>query len=46
MAGNNEDRGRSRSLGAEGRRWSSTGRVLGGQTIERSGDAVYSLHYA
>jgi hypothetical protein len=26
--------------------WSSTGRVLGGRTIERSGDAVCSLHHA
>jgi hypothetical protein len=37
---------RSKRLGAEDREWSSTGRVLGGQTIERSGDAVCGLHYA
>jgi hypothetical protein len=46
MAGSNEDRGRSRTLVTEDRGWSSTGRVLGGQTIERSGDSVYGLHYA
>jgi hypothetical protein len=46
MAGNDEDRGRSRRLGAEDWRWSSTGRVLGGRTIERSGDAVCGLHRA
>jgi hypothetical protein len=46
MVGSDEDRGRSRRPGAEHRGWSSTGRVLGGQTIERSGDAVYSLHRA
>jgi hypothetical protein len=40
MAGNNEDRGRSRRPGAEHREWSSTGRVLGGRTIKKSGDAV------
>jgi hypothetical protein len=46
MAGSDEDRGRSRRLGAEDRGWSSTGRVLGGRTIERSGDAVCGLHRA
>jgi hypothetical protein len=46
MTGNDEDRGRSRRLGAEDRGWSSTGRVLGGQTIERSGDTVCGLHHA
>jgi hypothetical protein len=44
MADNDEDWGRSRRLGAEDWEWSSTGRVLGGQTIERSGDAVCGLH--
>jgi hypothetical protein len=44
MVGSDEDRGRSRRPGAEDRRWSSTGRVLGGRTVERSGDAVCSLH--
>jgi hypothetical protein len=46
MAGNDEDRGRSRRLGVEDRGWSSTGRVLGGRMIERSGDAVCDLHHA
>jgi hypothetical protein len=44
--GHDEDPGRSRRLGAEDRRWSSIGRVLGGQTIERLGDAVCGLHHA
>jgi hypothetical protein len=30
----------SRRLGAEDQGWSSTGQVLGGRTIERSGDVV------
>jgi hypothetical protein len=30
MAGSDEDRDRSRRLGAEDREWSSTGRVLSG----------------
>jgi hypothetical protein len=45
MARSDEDHGRSRRPGAEtgdGR----IGRVLGGQTIGRSGDAVCSLHHA
>jgi hypothetical protein len=46
MAGSDENDGRSRRSGAEDRRWSSTGQVLGHQTIERSGDAVYDLHHA
>jgi hypothetical protein len=44
--GNNEDYGRSMRPGAEDRRWSSTGRVLGDWTIERSGDVVCGLHHA
>jgi hypothetical protein len=44
MAGNDEHRDRSRRLGAEDWGGSSTGQVLGGWTIERSGDAVCSLH--
>jgi hypothetical protein len=40
MAGSDEDQGRSRRLDAEDRGWSSTGRVLGGRMIGRSGDAV------
>jgi hypothetical protein len=35
-----------RRLDAEDRGWSSTGRVLGGQTIGRSGDAGCGLHRA
>jgi hypothetical protein len=46
MADSDEDRGRSRRPGVEDRGWSSTGRVLGGWTIERSGDAVCGLHRA
>jgi hypothetical protein len=46
MAGSDEDRGRNRRPGVENRGWSSTGRVLSGQTIERSNDAVYGLHRA
>jgi hypothetical protein len=40
MVSNDEDRGRSRRFSAEDQGWLSTGRVLGGRTIERSGDAV------
>jgi hypothetical protein len=46
MPGSNEDRGRSSRLGAENWGWSSTGQVLDGRTIERSGDAVCGLHHA
>jgi hypothetical protein len=46
MAGSDEDRGKSRRLGVEDRGWSSTGQVLGGQTIERSGDAMCGLECA
>jgi hypothetical protein len=46
MVGSDEDRGRSRRLGVEDQGWSSTGRVLSGQMIERPGDAVCSLHHA
>jgi hypothetical protein len=45
LAGSDEDRDRSRRLGVEDRGWSSTSRVVGGRTIERSGDAVSSLHH-
>jgi hypothetical protein len=45
MAGSDEDRGRSRRLGAEDRGWSNTGWVLDGQTIERSGNTVCGLHH-
>jgi hypothetical protein len=46
MAGSDEDHGRSRRPGAEDRGWSSIGRVLGGQTIERSDDVVCGLYRA
>jgi hypothetical protein len=38
--GSDDDLGKSRRPGAEDRGWSSTGRVLGGQMIGRSGDAM------
>jgi hypothetical protein len=46
MAGSDEDQGKSRRLGADDRGWSSTGRVLGGRTIQRSRDAMCGLHHA
>jgi hypothetical protein len=46
MAGSDEDRGRSRRLGAEEQGWSSTGRIIDGRTIKRLGDAVYGLYHA
>jgi hypothetical protein len=46
MAGNDEDHGRSRRAGVEDRGWPSVGRVLVGQTAERSGGAVCGLHRA
>jgi hypothetical protein len=46
MPDSNEDHGRSRRPGAEGRGWSRIGRILNGWTIERSGDAVCGLHHA
>jgi hypothetical protein len=46
MAGSIEDHDKSRRPGTEDRGWSSTGRVLNGPTIERSGDAVWGLHRA
>jgi hypothetical protein len=45
MAGRDEDSGRSRRSGAEYRGWSSTGRIVSGQIIERSGDIVCGLHH-
>jgi hypothetical protein len=45
MVGSDEDRGRSRRLGAEDRGWSSTGQVLGGRMIERLVDAMCGLHH-
>jgi hypothetical protein len=46
MADSDEDHGKSRRPGAEDWGRSSTRRVLCGQTIERSGDTVCSIHYA
>jgi hypothetical protein len=46
MVGSDEDHERSRRPGVEDRRWSSTGRVLGGRTIGRSGDTVCDLYCA
>jgi hypothetical protein len=46
MVGSDDDRGRSKRLGAEDRGWSSTDRVLGARMIERSGDIVCGLHCA
>jgi hypothetical protein len=46
MAGSDENHGRSRRPSAEDQRLSSMGRVLGGQTVERSVDAVCDLHRA
>jgi hypothetical protein len=46
MAGRDDNRGRSRRLGADDQKWSSTGRVLSGRMIEKSGDVVCGLHRA
>jgi hypothetical protein len=46
MVGSDEDLGRSRTLGAEDWRCPSIGQVLGGRTIEMSGDTVCGLHRA
>jgi hypothetical protein len=46
MVSSDEDRGRSRRPSAEDRGWSSTDQVLGGQTVERSGDVMCDLHRA
>jgi hypothetical protein len=46
MVGSDENHGKSRRLGAEEWGWSSTGWVLDGRTIRRSGDAVCGLHHA
>jgi hypothetical protein len=46
MAGSDEDRDRSRRLGAEDRGWSSTGWILSGRMIERSGEAMCGMHHA
>jgi hypothetical protein len=46
MTGSDEDHSRSRRHGAEDRGWSSTGQILGGRTIRRSGDVVCGLYHA
>jgi hypothetical protein len=46
MTDSDEDHDRSRRPGEEDRGWSGTSRVLGGQTIGRSGNAVCGLHRA
>jgi hypothetical protein len=46
MTGSDENRGRSRRLGAKDWRWSRTGRVLDGRMIEKSDDVVCGLHRA
>jgi hypothetical protein len=38
--GSDDDLGKSSRPGAEDWGWSSTGRILGGRTIERSGETV------
>jgi hypothetical protein len=45
-ASSDEDCDRSRRPSAEDRGWSGIGRVLGGRTIGRSGDAMCGLHRA
>jgi hypothetical protein len=46
IVNSDEDRNKSMRPGAEGRGWSSTGRVLGGRAIGRSSDTVCDLHRA
>jgi hypothetical protein len=46
MVHNDEDLGKNRRPGTEDQGWSSTGRVLGGRIIGRSGDTVCSLYCA
>jgi hypothetical protein len=45
MVGSDEDHGRSRRPGAEDQGWLQC-QILGGRTIERSGDVVCGLHRA
>jgi hypothetical protein len=45
MASSDEDLGRSRRSSAGDWAWSSTGRVLSGRTIGRSGDTMCGLHH-
>jgi hypothetical protein len=46
MADNDKDLGMSRKPGTEDRRWSNTGRILGGWMIGRSSDVVCCLYRA
>jgi hypothetical protein len=46
MAGSDEDHGKSRRPAAEDRGWSSTGQVLSGRAIRRSGDTVCDMYHA
>jgi hypothetical protein len=46
MMDSDDDRNRSKRLGAEDRRWSSTSQILGGRMIERSDDTLCGLHFA
>jgi hypothetical protein len=46
MTGSDEDRDRSRRPGADDRKWSSTGRVLGGLIIGRSSDIMCGLYHS
>jgi hypothetical protein len=46
LVDSDEDLGRSRRPGVEDYGRSSTGRILGGRTIRRSGDIVCDLHCA
>jgi hypothetical protein len=46
MAGSDEAHARSRRRDAEDRKWSTTGRVLSGRMIRRSGDDVCGLYRA
>jgi hypothetical protein len=43
MAGNDEDHGRTRKPNAKDQGWSSIGRILSGQMVESSVDAMCSL---
>jgi hypothetical protein len=44
--GSDQDCGRSMRPSLVDQGWSSTGQILGGKTIERSGDAVCGLYRA
>jgi hypothetical protein len=44
MVGSDKDHGRNRRPGVEDQGWSSTGQILSGQMIERTGVTVCGLH--